>query len=43
MQQLEIPKARVSGHGQVLKPDGSVRTDAPPPAPAPNKPEESKR
>jgi hypothetical protein len=39
MQQLDTPKARVSGSGKVLKPDGSVRTDAPPPP----KPEESKR
>ena len=40
MQQLDIPKARIAGRGQVLKPDGSLRTDAPP---APPKPEEAKK
>jgi len=33
--QIETPKAKVSGSGRVIKPDGSVRTDTPAPAPAP--------
>ena len=38
-QQIETPKAKVYGSGKVIKPDGTVRTDAPP---AP-KPEEAKK
>jgi len=38
-QQIATPPAKVSGSGRVIKPDGSVRTDAPP---AP-KPEEAKK
>ena len=35
-QQIATPPAKVAGSGQVIKPDGTVRTDAPAPAPKPD-------
>ena len=33
MPELEVPKAKIAGSGRVLRPDGALRTDAPPPTP----------
>ena len=39
---LEIPKAKITGSGRVLTPDGALRTDAPPPKPEEVKPPQQK-